>query len=158
MSVLNECIIILREWMNENRLKLNVNKTKVIITGSRQQLRKCDKQSISIILKYPLTTPWSKQVEAKCRTTMFNLLRIKSIRHLLTEDAFHTLVRCLVLLHLDYCNAVYAGRLNTDIDKLQRVQNSAGKLVKNCERYDSALVAKFCTGCHIILNINAHEI
>ena len=62
---------------------------------------------------------------------MFNLLRINRIRHLLTEDACHTLVRGLVLSHLDYCNA---GLPNTDID---RIQNSASKLVKNFDRYDS---------------------
>ena len=78
---------------------------------------------------------------------MFNLLRIKRIRHLLTEDA--CLVRGLVLSHLDYCNVVYAGLLNTDIDKLQRVQNSAGKLVKNYERYDS--LTKALKKLHLLL-------
>ena len=57
---------------------------------------------------------------------------------MLTEDACHTLVRGLVLSHLDYCNAVYAGLPNVDLDKLQRVQNMAGKLVKRANKYDSA--------------------
>ena len=56
---------------------------------------------------------FKKRVQAKCKTAMFNL-RIKRIRHLLTEDARHTLVRGLILSHPDYCNAVYAGLPNTD--------------------------------------------
>ncbi len=43
-----------------------------------------------------------------------------------------------MLSHLDYCNAVYAGLPNIDLDKLQRVQNMAGKLVKRAKKYDSA--------------------
>ena len=47
----------------------------------------------------------------------------------------HTLVKGLVLSLLAHCNAVYDGLPN--IAKLQRVQNSASKLVKNCDKYDS---------------------
>ena len=131
--------------MNENCLKLNVDKSEVIITGSRQQLLKCHKQTINLdnnvipinnIMKYQGVLIYSsltfkKQIQAKCRMAMFNLLRIKRIRHLLTGDACHTLARGLELSHLDFCNAMYVGLPNTDIQKLQRVQNSAGKLVNN---------------------------
>ena len=61
---------------------------------------------------------------------------------MLTEDACHTLVRGLALSHLGYCNAVYAGLPNVDLDKLQRVQNRAGKLVQRANKHDSASACK----------------
>lgn len=79
-----------------------------------------------------------KQIQSKCKTAAFNLLWIKRVRHLLHEDACHTLVRGLVLSHLDYCNAIYAGLPNVELDKLQRVQNMAAKLVTGVNKYDSA--------------------
>ena len=87
-----------------------------------------------------------QQIQSKCKTAMFNLFRIKQIRHLLTEEACHTLVRGLVLSHLDYCNAVYACLPNVDLDKLQRVQNMAAKLVKGATKYDSA--SRCCKDLH----------
>ena len=152
VSVLQQCFSNLRTWMDENRLKLNVDKTETIITGSRQQLLKCDKQSIGLgdqdivisdCIKYlgvllDSKVSLKKQIQSKCKTAVFNLLRIKQIRHLLTEDACHSLVRGLVLSHLDYCNAIYAGLPNVELDKLQRVQNMAARLVRGVNKYDSA--------------------
>ena len=41
ISDFEECISKVKEWMNHNRLKLNGEKTKFILYGSRQQLKKC---------------------------------------------------------------------------------------------------------------------
>ena len=151
VSMMQQSISNLSHWMNENRLKLNVDKTEVIITGSIQQLKKCTRNSISLCdsdidisdcikylgVKLDSKVSFKQQIQSKCKTAMFNLLRIKRIRHLLTEDACHTVVRGLVLSQLDYCNAVYAGLPDVDLDKLQRIQNIAAKLVKGASKFDS---------------------
>ena len=76
-------------------------------------------------------------IGVKCKTVMYNLLRIKHIRKHLTQDAAQILVSSLVMSHLDYVNSLLYGLLACDIDKLQHVQNCAVKLVLKRSKYDS---------------------
>ena len=46
MRRLSECITLTRDWMADNRLKLNEDKTQVIWLGTRQQLNKITEQSL----------------------------------------------------------------------------------------------------------------
>ena len=45
---LEQCALIINNWMNENKLKMNASKTEFIMFGSRQQLDKCVTSSINI--------------------------------------------------------------------------------------------------------------
>ena len=51
------------------------------------------------------------------------------------------LVRGLVMSHLDYCNAIFAGLPNVLLKILQKVQNIAAKLVLGYNKYDSSKMA-----------------
>ena len=46
-----------------------------------------------------------KQVCKMCQPTCLELHRISSVRHALTAEATETIVTCLVLSRLDYCNS-----------------------------------------------------
>ena len=46
MRRLSDCITLIRDWMDDNRLKLNEDKTQVIWLGTRQQLNKITEQSL----------------------------------------------------------------------------------------------------------------
>ena len=45
----------------------------------------------------------------KCRIAMLNIQRIKYLRPVLTEDTTQALVLGLIVLHIDYCNSLFAG-------------------------------------------------
>ena len=64
-----------------------------------------------------------------CKTAFLEIRRISTIRHYLTDDATKTLVASLVLSRIDYCNSLLAGLPQSLVGKLQRVQNSAARLV-----------------------------
>ena len=64
-----------------------------------------------------------------CKTAFLELRRISTIRHYLTDDATKTFVVSLVLSRIDYCNCLLAGLPQSLVGKLQRVQNSAARLV-----------------------------
>ena len=59
---------------------------------------------------------------------MWNLQKLKTIRPVLIEAA-NTLAMGTIISHLDYCNGIYSGLLETDLKKLQRVQNITAKIV-----------------------------
>ena len=69
---------------------------------------------------------------------MMNLLKIKQLRRVLTQEAAHILVRGLVTSHLDYCNIMFDGLPTCRINLLQQVQNTAAKLVLGWSKYASA--------------------
>ena len=75
-----------------------------------------------------------KHVAGKCKTAMFNLLKIKNIQPMLNMEACKTLVQGLVISHMDYSNAFLAGLLDNTIKKLQRVQNIAAEIILNRDR------------------------
>ena len=71
-----------------------------------------------------------------CQSCFFHLRRIGLIRKFLTTDAAAKLVTSLVLSRLDYCNALLSGLPASSIQSLQRVQNSAARLVLRRKKSD----------------------
>ena len=49
VNEIESCLIKVETWMNENRLKMNVQKTELIFLGSRQQFKKCETSDIKVI-------------------------------------------------------------------------------------------------------------
>ena len=77
---------------------------------------------------------------------MWNLQKLKVICDILTEETCKTLVLGLVISHLDYANAILVGLPESDIHKLQWVQNMVAKLILNKDKHDSV------TDCFIKLH------
>ena len=75
-------------------------------------------------------------VSSYSSSAYYHLRTINNIRHLLTLDACHAAVRSLVLSRLDYCNALLGGLNNRQLDRLQRVQNSAARVVYRVRQRD----------------------
>ena len=140
---LEECAADLKVWMNENRLKMNNDKTEFILFGSKPQLDKCktktlnvDNTEIELVdkIKYLGVTldqnlNLKKHITSKCQTTMLNIQCIKNIRQLLTKQATEILVLGTVMSHLDYCNSILVSLPEVDKIKMQCIQNIAAKMV-----------------------------
>ena len=56
----------------------------------------------------------------------------------MTINACKTLVQGLVLSHLDYADAIFVGIMKRNIQRLQKVQNMAAKLVLNRDKWLSS--------------------
>ena len=48
MNYLEQCICNVNRWMNQNRLKMNTDKTEFILFGSWQHLHKCSTKNINV--------------------------------------------------------------------------------------------------------------
>ena len=69
---------------------------------------------------------------------LLNLLKIRAAGKYLTRNFCAKLTISLVISHLDYANAILARLPQVSLDKLQRVQNMAAKIVLNKGQYDSS--------------------
>ena len=96
-----------------------------------------------------------------CESAYIVLRQIGSICHLLTAQATQTLVCAFILSRLDYCNCLLAGCPQFLIDRLQKVQNAAARLIcrakKNLTMSNPFLVATLASnqGTHTIQNFHA---
>ena len=153
---LEHSAVVINDWMNKNKLKMNTSKTEFIMFGSKQQLKKCtDVKNINgdnikpeSCVRYlgaflDERLNFKEHVKRKCRTAMLNYLRIKSIRKYLTKEATEILVLSLVVSHLDYCNVILYGIADTDLRKMQRIQNMSAKLVLQRKKFDSSKQALY---------------
>ena len=137
--------------MNENRLKMNVQKTELIFLGSKQ-LKKCETSSIKVIdekvertkvTKYLVSwldenLSFAKHATMKCKAAMWNIHRIRNIHSYLDKSTCESLVVSLVTPHLDYGNGLLIGATDTVTGRYQRIQNIAAKLIPNRCKTDSA--------------------
>ena len=79
---------------------------------------------------------FQQHVSRTCQICYFELRRINSIRHYLSQDAHKTLVSAFVLSRIDHCNSLLAGCPKQLIHKLQKVQNNAAKLICRTPKSD----------------------
>ena len=150
---LQNCISDVNCWMESNKLSLNAGKTEAILMTSPRNSLADNLPSVitinestiqfseslsSLGLTIDNTLSMRMYVLSVCKLAYFELRRISSIRHLLSTSATKTLVCSFVLSRLDYCNSVLAGSPHYLIDKLQRVQNNAARLVLRKRKRDHA--------------------
>ena len=152
ITSLENCAISINDWMNQNRLKMNSDKTEFILFGSPKllpccsmdninvcgdQVSKCDKiKLLGIWLDCNLNFKY--HINMKCRTAILNIQKLKHIINVLTPEATRRIVHGMVTSHLDYANALYYGLLENSIKKLQRVQNMAAKVILGKKKLDSS--------------------
>jgi hypothetical protein len=78
-----------------------------------------------------------QQINASCRSSYIHLRWIARIKKFLSLPAVIQLVHAFVLSHIDYGNALLVGLPATRLAKLQRVQNSAARLIMGVSRRES---------------------
>ena len=71
-----------------------------------------------------------------CQKAIFQLRRISKIRKYLTKAAAKSLVQALVLSNLDYANALLFGLPNELLERLEKIQRSAARLVVGGKKND----------------------
>ena len=74
-------------------------------------------------------------VSLKCKSASFQLHRLGKIRQYLDTTTAKKLVQALVLCHLDYCNSLLYNMPDSQLGKLQLIQNSAARLITGTKKY-----------------------
>ena len=79
-------------------------------------------------------------------STSFSTIRqLSRIKYFLSTEELNTIVCSLIFSNTDYCNALYYGLNKEILNKLQRVQNCAARLVMKVNRFDHVSLDKvFC--------------
>ena len=139
-------------WIKTNSLKLNDSKTEEIVFGSAQQLKKITLQSLRVgdcvvrvtncvrILgvQFDAEMTMESHVTAACRSAIFHLRNISRISRYLTPAATEQVVHAFVTSRLDIGNALLYRLPLKQMQRLQKIQNWAARLIDGSMRYSHA--------------------
>ena len=147
VDILARCVNKVGDWMNENFLKINDDKTETIlflptkrtpIVQSGIQIRTETVHPLSSVEYLGVTfdkfMQMEKQINIVSRTCYYHIRRISKIRKYLDVDSAKTLVQNLVISRLDYCNSLLVNLPKRLIQKLQKVQNHCARLIYRKKR------------------------
>ena len=77
----------------------------------------------------------SDHITKTCSATFYHLYNTRRIRQHLTKECTETLIHTFITSHLDYCNSLLHGSPDYLLNKLQRVQNAAARIIFKESKY-----------------------
>ena len=78
----------------------------------------------------------SNHINEVCKIVSLTIRSIGRIRKYLSADSLKRLVNTLVTSRIDYTNSILYGSTDYDLNKLQRLQNTAARLIKGAKKND----------------------
>ena len=165
---LQSCLLNISKWYRENCLKINSDKSKVMLVGSKAQLKSLNVDDF--ILKYEGTPlelvenakylgmsinsdiSWDFHVQRLCQNMYYHLSLLRRLRPILPKDLLLQVYKSYIQPRLDYGITLYACSTQKNIDLVQRVQNHAARLITGNFDYIN------CRGIDLIKSLNLYTI
>ena len=150
ISSLEEALDSLDNWFHYHGLKVNTSKTELILFGSRQNSR--DLTPISVRFRQE-TVPerptvrnlgvlfdkhltWDAHVSALVKKCYGILIGLAHARHCIPSHLLPMIVNALVISHVRYCLAVYGNGSQKNMNRLQKIQNFALRVISGRRKFD----------------------
>ena len=136
-------------WMTDNKLKINPEKTELLILSSKFRTEpifpvlnvgsdavtpSSHVRNIGATIDKFLTI--STHIDNACKSAFYHLRNIARVRRYLSFHTTEQLVHAFVTVKLDNNNALLYGLPKEQIGKLQRVLNTAARLLTGSHKYD----------------------
>ena len=72
---------------------------------------------------------FTSQINNVCKSAFYALTNIRKIRNYLDSHSTERLIHAFISSRIDNCNSLFCGLPVAEIEKLQRVQNAAARLL-----------------------------
>ena len=149
-SNIQSCISDTLSWMQSNKLKLNTEKTEMMLVGSSVRISSVSCESAyrdgsciplqttvtNLGVHFDQTLSMKQHISCLCRTTFLALRRIASIHPFLPNSSIEKLVASMITSRLDYCNATFTGVADEQIVHIQKIQNNTAWLILKKSKHD----------------------
>ena len=149
VAEINQDLTRIRNWCFDNQLLLNPDKTRLLVCGSKhgvsmtrnfklsflgKQLTPVDAaRDLGVILDTSLT--FDDHVTATVASCMSRLGQINRVKHCYNRTLI-IIINALVFSKLFYCSSDWSNTSQSNIAKLQAVQNFACRIVSGSKKYD----------------------
>ena len=147
---LNRDLCNLKQWLQGNKLSLNLIKTQAMVVGSRPNLKKIsdkklqpptfviDDSQIEIVEKAKYLgvqldqhLVWDEHARYVCTKVSRALGFLKYAKKLLPQETLSHIYRGIVEPYFRYCSSVWGSCGETRLLTLQKLQNRAARIVTN---------------------------
>ena len=148
ISALEACLRDVRTWLCGHGLKLNESKTELLVISSKHNAQQGQTVTIgessiaqthkarNLGVMMDVRATMEDHVNVMCRAAYAQLRAIKRLQPYLDQQSLETVVHAFVSSRLDFCNSLLAGINQRLLDKLQRVQNAAARIVSRTPKCD----------------------
>jgi len=150
LESVENCVAMIKCWMNRNFLKLNDSKSELIFLHRPSEESKVLNRQLVIgdhLLKssspvrnlgvlFDCGMSLENNINKVVSTCFNNIRKIYRIRSFLNEHTAKCLTHSLIVSHLDYANSLYYNLPKRLLNKLERVQNAAVRLIFQLDRKD----------------------
>ena len=124
-------------WCKSNKLSLNISKTKSMLLGSKNRVRKTryhalhiDNISIDYVLSYKYlgitidqSLNFNLHMNQLFKTISYKLSLLQKLRSYTTCNASLQIYKSMVIPYFDYCDVLYQGTSSKHLEKLPKLQN-----------------------------------
>ncbi len=140
---LNEDLVSLGKWLDDNLMKVNVSKTKVMLLGTTSKTSKID--NVNVIMnntkvekvncfKYLGVTidanlKWNDHINNVYRKLCNSLGIMRRIKPFVPQSSLITIYNTMFLPHLDYGLIIWSNCGTTHLNKIQKLQNTAMRII-----------------------------
>ena len=128
---------------------LNEGKTEFLIVGTGRQVAKLSVSNITVgdsevkpsnFVKnlgvwLDSRLNMEKHISNISRSSFYMLYNLRHIRRYLDQKSAETLIHAFISSRLDYCNGLLFGLPDSQINKLQHVQNACARLVSGSSKF-----------------------
>ena len=135
-------------WCIENKLTINIKKTKLMVFGTRSRVKKSKSVKISInneclqlvpSFKYlgillDSTLSYKQLIASVISTVLHKVTLLSKVKKYLTDCTALQIYKSMILPYLDYADVIFDKANSTDLNKLQRLQNRCLKLCASRDR------------------------
>ena len=129
---------------------MNDDKTEFLVIGTKPQLSKVNIDNLTIGdcsierhspvknlgIWFDSHMSMNHHITKTCSAAFYHLYNIRRIRKFLSRQTTETLIHAFISSRIDYCsNSLLYGLPKYQLDKLQRIQNAAARLVWQESKY-----------------------
>lgn len=151
MEQMNSDLNEVSNWLNKNKLKLNINKTKWMLISKDNSNPEMSRISIMLegkMIERVATTKYlgitlnekmnfDDQVKNCIKKTACKVNMLKRTARKLTFSTQKMLYNSFILSQFDYCSTIYLNINKEQMGEMQKIQNRAMRVLLNCERTTS---------------------
>ena len=150
-TTIEQCVRDLDNWMVINKLKLNQDKTEVVLISSRYRPRppldslQIGNVTVTVVpsssdrnlgVIFDKCFDFEDHIKSICKSSHFHIRNIANIRKYIDEESAKIVVHAFVTAKLGSCNSLLYGLPQHLISRLQSIQNTAARVVTRTRKFD----------------------
>ena len=145
---LQKCVDSISQWYLKNRLTVNASKCKMMVIGTSARLKMTSLDDLNVMyegnpldlvektkylgLHLSSDLNWDTHIMEICKQLNYYLHLLRRLKRVLPRDLLMTVYKAYFQSKFDYGISVWGCTTQSNIQKIQRMQNRAARIITGC--------------------------